>query len=296
MGAEPLQGERSAPSELVRLKQQAAPAALDGAAGRDETASPDEAAVPDEAAAQEGAQAPDRVFTGRPPWTLMYHSVDTVPEDPYLVTVTPERFVRQMEWLRRRRMRGVSMSELLLAQERGSASGLVGLTFDDGYADFPREVLPVLLRYGFNATAYIVAGRMGGHNAWDVDGPRRPLVTIAQVRQLASAGVEIGSHSLSHRRMAGLSGEDLALETRRSKELLEAVVDGPVTGFCFPYGASDEAAERAVGAAGYAYGVGICHQHTASRWALPRCYVGERDGGLRLRAKQIRHTLRGWTC
>ncbi|WP_232248584.1 polysaccharide deacetylase family protein [Streptacidiphilus rugosus] len=282
MAAEPLQGERSAPGELVRLTQQATP---DGAADTAAQAGPPDVAH---------AARPDGTFTGRAPWTLMYHSVDVEPDDPYLVTVSPQRFARQMEWLRRTGRRGVSMRELLLAHERGSAAGLVGLTFDDGYADFPREVLPVLLRHGFNATAYIVAGRMGGHNAWDADGPRKPLLTIAQVRQLASAGVEIGSHSLSHRRMVGLSEEDLALETRRSKELLEAVVDAPVTGFCYPYGALDAAAEAAVGGSGYDYGVGIAHPATPSRWALPRCYVGERDGGLRLRAKRLRHTLRGW--
>jgi peptidoglycan/xylan/chitin deacetylase (PgdA/CDA1 family) len=233
-------------------------------------------------------------FPGRPPWTLMYHSVDSDEQDPYLLTVSPARFARQMEWLRHHGMRGVAMGELLRARAAGRSAGLVGLTFDDGYADFPREVVPVLRRHGFTATAYVVAGRMGGHNAWDADAPRKPLVTIAQVRAMAEAGMEIGSHSLSHRRMPGLPPEELALETRRSKELLESVVEGPVTGFCYPYGAVDDAAMDAVREAGYGYGVGICHASGASRWALPRCYVGERDGGLRLTAKRIRHVFRGW--
>ncbi|MEY9942384.1 polysaccharide deacetylase family protein [Streptacidiphilus sp. MAP5-3] len=243
----------------------------------------------------EGTEGVERAegFAGRPPWTLMYHSVDSDEQDPYLLTVSPERFARQMDWLHRRKLRGVAMSELLRAHAEGAAAGLVGLTFDDGYADFPREVVPVLRRHGFTATAYVVAGRMGGHNAWDADAPRKPLVTIAQVRAMASAGVEIGSHSLSHRRMKGLPAEELALETRRSKELLESVVEAPVAGFCYPYGLFDDAAIGAVREAGYGYGVGIGHHAGTSRWALPRCYVGQRDGGLRLRAKRVRHAVRG---
>lgn len=241
-----------------------------------------------------GGTTPRPRLRGRPPWTLMYHSVDSGPQDPYLLTVSPARFLAQLAWLHRHGLRGVSMRDLVRAYEQRATRGLVGLTFDDGYADFPRQVLPVLRAYGFTATLYVVAGRMGGHNSWDADAPRKPLVTADQVRQLAGAGVEIGSHGLSHRRMTGLVEEDLATETRRSRDVLESVVQEPVTGFCYPYGAVDDAAERAVAAAGYEYGAGICHQSATSRWALPRCYVGERDGGLRLRAKRARHALRGW--
>jgi peptidoglycan/xylan/chitin deacetylase (PgdA/CDA1 family) len=224
----------------------------------------------------------------------MDHSVDSSPQDPYQLTVSPQRFAAQLGWLHRRGLRGVSMRELVRAYEQGATDGLVGLTFDDGYADFPRQVLPMLQAYGFSASLYVVAGRMGGHNVWDADAPRKPLMTADQVRQLAYVGVEVGSHGLSHCRMTGLSEEELAIETRRSREALESVVQAPVTGFCYPYGAVDAAAERAVDTAGYDYGAGIGHQPTISRWALPRCYVGERDSGPRLHVKRARHALRGW--
>ena len=67
-----------------------------------------------------------------------------------------------MRWLARRGLRGVSMAELLEARSRQCEAGLVGLTFDDGYDDFVRNALPVLQRYGFNATAFVIAGRLGG--------------------------------------------------------------------------------------------------------------------------------------
>ena len=121
------------------------------------------------------------------PLVLMYHSVEPYQADPYLVTVSPPRFGQQMGWLARRGLRGVSMRELLSARAAGAGRGLVGLTFDDGYADFSRHALPVLRRYGFGATVFVIAGRLGGDNAWDPEGPRKRLMDAGEVRDLLAA-------------------------------------------------------------------------------------------------------------
>src|SRR5216683_1919592 len=135
---------------------------------------------------------------GSMPVILMYHSIAPYEHDPYQVTVSPARFEQQMRWLRRRGLRGASVREVLDARASGCGPGLVGLTFDDGYADFAEYALPVLKQYGFSATVYVIAGRMGGDNEWDPEGPRKPLLTSQQVRQVADAGIEIGSHGLRH--------------------------------------------------------------------------------------------------
>ncbi|MEZ0092409.1 polysaccharide deacetylase family protein [Streptacidiphilus sp. EB129] len=222
----------------------------------------------------------------------MYHSIGAYGEDPYQVTVTPERFARQLSWLHCTGLRGVSISELLQAHAEGRASGMVGLTFDDGYADLLSEALPALERYGFTATAFIVAGRLGGQNDWDPNGPRKQLLTLEQVRLLGGSRIEIGSHGLLHRSLPGLAPEVLEMETLRSRELLEAIVERSVTGFCYPYGAVDPKALSAVRDGGYDYAVAIDHGPLSGRWALPRTFVGERDGEWRLRAKRARHRLR----
>lgn len=226
------------------------------------------------------------------PWVLMYHSVAEEEDDPYLLTVSPERFAEQMRWLASRGWRGVSMRDLLAAQAAGVSGRLVGLTFDDGYADFARHVVPVLRGYGFTATAYVVADRLGGDNGWDVKGPRKQLLTVDQVRELARSDWEIGSHGMTHQALPGLPAQVLRAEVRESRQALEELVGGPVDGFCYPYGAVDQPATRAVAAAGYDYAVAIDHSPLAGRFALPRCYVGDRDGAWRLRAKRGRHGLR----
>ncbi len=85
-----------------------------------------------------------------------------------------ERLDAQLGWLRRRGLRGVSVAGLLAARARGEDRGLVGLTFDDGYADFVTHALPCLRRHGCGATLFVLPGRLGADNAWDPLGPRKP--------------------------------------------------------------------------------------------------------------------------
>jgi peptidoglycan/xylan/chitin deacetylase (PgdA/CDA1 family) len=223
------------------------------------------------------------------PLVLMYHSIEAYESDPYQVTVRPQRFERQLRWLRRRGLRGVSMSELLRARWDGRCDGLVGLTFDDGYTDFVTEVLPALDRYGFTATVFVIAGALGGHNSWDEPGPRKALMTAADVRYAADAGMEIGSHSLSHIELPQIEDSELSEQVRRSRLILAEVAGRPVTGFCYPYGAVGEREILAVRAAGYDYACAVHAAPLTGRYAIPRTFVGDRDTSARLFAKVTRH-------
>jgi peptidoglycan/xylan/chitin deacetylase (PgdA/CDA1 family) len=217
----------------------------------------------------------------------MYHSVEPYETDPYLVTVHPRRFDEQLRWLHRRGLRGVSMAELLAAREPGT----VGLTFDDGYTNFLTNVLPTLARYGFTATVFVIAGALGGYNAWDEPGPRKALMTAADVRLAADAGMEIGSHSLHHVRLPEVSDAQLRDEVVASREQLTALIERPVAGFCYPYGAVGGREVQAVRDAGYEYACAVGSSALNGRHALPRAFVGDRDGSVRLFAKVTRHKL-----
>jgi peptidoglycan/xylan/chitin deacetylase (PgdA/CDA1 family) len=227
----------------------------------------------------------------RQPIVLMYHSVAPDTDDPYRVTVSPQRFEQQMRWLGRRGLRGVSMAELLDASSRQCEAGLVGLTFDDGYDDFVRYALPVLQRHGFSATAFVIAGKLGGSNNWDPLGPRKPLMTASQVRTAAAAGVEIGSHGLRHVSLNETTGLALNREQQLSRKILQDITGSAVNGFCYPYGhVSSQVAEGAQ-AAGYDYACATGASELTGRYAVPRVYVGDSDGPARLRAKLLRQRL-----
>jgi peptidoglycan/xylan/chitin deacetylase (PgdA/CDA1 family) len=222
------------------------------------------------------------------PLILMYHAVADVADDPNHLAVSPRRFAEQLDWLQRSGLRGVSMRTLLEARAAGRADGLVGLTFDDGYVNVLSAV-PELARRGFSATAFIIAGRLGGSNEWD-EGPRWPLLDAAGVRELAAAGVEIGSHSQTHPRLAQVPESQLAAEVTASRQRLEDLLSTQVRGFAYPYGSMSEKTRLAVGEAGYSYACAVATPVARlGPLALPRVYVGERDSAARMTIKRRLH-------
>lgn len=222
----------------------------------------------------------------------MYHSVGDRSDDPYRITVTPERLDAQLRWLRRHGLRGVGVAELLAARSRGEGRGLVGLTFDDGYADFLTNALPVLERWDCGATLFVLPGRFGGENAWDPLGPRKPLLTADGIRAVAAAGVEIGSHGLTHVDLTKADDELLRAEVAESRAVLSELSGAPVEGFCYPYGTVDQRAADAVRAAGYGYGCAIDPGQLNGVHVLPRVHIGENDTAVRLGLKYRLHRLR----
>ncbi|WP_285653759.1 polysaccharide deacetylase family protein [Actinomycetospora sp. NBRC 106375] len=205
------------------------------------------------------------------------------------MTVTPERLDGHLRAMRRQGLRGMSMRDLLATGGRG-----MGLTFDDGYADFLDEALPVLRRHGATATLYVLAGRLGGENAWDPEGPRKKLMTAEQVRTAAAAGMEIGSHGMLHRCLPELTAAELREETVESRVRLAEVTGAPVEGLAYPFGEVGDREIVAARAAGYDHAVAVALPAgvSACRHALPRAYAGQRDGDLRLFAKRLRQRLR----
>lgn len=226
------------------------------------------------------------------PPVLMYHSVcPSNGPDPHRVRVAPDRLEKHLRLLRRLGLRGVSLAELLAAERRGASSGLVGLTFDDGYADFVEHALPVLARHGATATLYVVAGLLGGQNAWD-DGPRLDLLDADGVRSVTAAGHEVGSHTLTHADLRGADPVSLAREVGESRRVLEDVLQAEVPGFCYPWGRFDAAAADAVRSAGYDHACVTGDYLPGDRFTLPRAYVAPGDAAPQLLAKLARYRWR----
>jgi peptidoglycan/xylan/chitin deacetylase (PgdA/CDA1 family) len=228
-----------------------------------------------------------RLRLGRVPMILMYHGVEDVADDPHQLCVTPGRFAGQLAVLQRLGLRGVGVGTLVDAMRAGRPRGLVGITFDDGYLNVLEAALPELKRRGFTASVYIISGRLGGTNEWD-EGPAWPLLNATQVGELAAAGMEIGSHSASHVRLAGLPAGPLDTEVSGSRAELSELTGGPVRGFAYPYGSMDAAARRAVRDAGYDYACAVqTPRSDLGLMALPRVYVGQQDGAARMAAKRF---------
>ena len=138
---------------------------------------------------------------------------------------------------------------------------------------------------GFTATIFVVSGLLGRESAWDPP-PRRELVTEDDLRRLTDDGHEVGSHGDSHAPLAGLEPGALAREVAGSRTALGRLLDVPPRSFCYPYGAVDAAAVRAVAGAGYLYACAV--QRPAgppNPLAMPRIGIAETDGTLRFAAR-----------
>jgi peptidoglycan/xylan/chitin deacetylase (PgdA/CDA1 family) len=124
----------------------------------------------------------------------------------------------------------------------------VVITFDDGYLDTLTVALPLLLRFGFSATCYVVAGSVGGRSHWTIPAP---LMDWAGLRTWLDAGMEVGSHTLSHRDVTTLNDAALHGEIEASRAKLEDRLGAPIRSFAYPFNRVSARALESVAAAGY---------------------------------------------
>lgn len=181
---------------------------------------------------------------------LMYHRVAPMSTatnaTSYDLTVTPAQFREQMAWLKRNGYTAISQAELFRAIEDGAAlpKKPVVLTFDDGYVDAVKDVLPVLEPLGWPGTFFIISSRIG----------ERAFLTAKQIRRLSAAGMDIGSHTVDHLELPSLSESSRAQQLTQSRKELEKVLGHPVRWFCYPADRNDAALASSVEKAGYLLG------------------------------------------
>jgi len=223
---------------------------------------------------------------------LNYHHVASPPAGAYLpeLYVHPDDFARQMHWLRRLGLRGVSLSEGVRRLRAGRAAGCVALTFDDGYVDNVRHAAPVLAEYGFGATCFPVAGCLGGYNHWDTawGWERESIMSHADVDRWLGYGLEVGSHTCTHPRLPTLSREQAMKELVYSREYLRGLTGRDVTTFCYPYGAHSAEVESWVAQAGYEIAVTVRRGRARpgdGPLNLPRIAINGRKGLLKFLLK-----------
>jgi peptidoglycan/xylan/chitin deacetylase (PgdA/CDA1 family) len=183
----------------------------------------------------------------------------------------------------------------------------VVLTFDDGCRCFRDHAMPELAARGMTATLFVVSGELGGTNRWDRPGAaRRPdqdtaatypdldaerreeLLDAAALRQLARAGIEIGSHGRRHRDATRCSEAELRDEVAGSRDELASALGEAVYTFCYPYGSVDGRAAAAARAAGYLAAAAIHGFPGADAddlYALPRLIVHPRESRFELLLK-----------
>ena len=172
---------------------------------------------------------------------LTYHKVDDV-VDP--LSVPPAEFEQQMKYLQENGYHSISPDQLTayLNYGRPLPDRPVMITFDDGYVDNYVNAYPILKKYDFTATVFIVTGLISQDKRfmnWD------------QVREMQNDRFVFASHSVTHTPLNQLGPEGLRRELMESSAAMERQLGKKPRYFAYPTGDYSAKIEEQVKLAGY---------------------------------------------
>ena len=186
---------------------------------------------------------------------LMYHSIESMPKSTIMrsLHVSPRRFQFQMRLLNILGYKGLSMRQLQPYIDGEKTGKVVGITFDDGYQNNLINAAPILMKFGFSATCYLVSKKIGLSNIWDSDKgiTQRPLMSHNEIQKWLDLGMDIGAHTQTHADLVKLSYMQAKNEIRQCKADLENFYDISVEDFCYPFGSLNSSLVDIVNEEGY---------------------------------------------
>lgn len=196
---------------------------------------------------------------------LLYHHVGTSDLNSRYY-IAPEVFERQMRQLKNWGCQTITAAQLadVIQHGGGLPERPVVITFDDGDLDVYENAFPILKELGFVATMYVVASYMDQPNFINTD----------QLKTLAKAGWEIGSHSSNHADLT-LNYNLFYQELYQSREIIEAAVGVEVRTFAYPYGRVDPTVLAKTRDYGYTAGMGLGTSTTHSPYTI--YYLSRRE-------------------
>ena len=188
--------------------------------------------------------------------------------------MTPENFEGQLAYLREQNFTSISLPDLTyhLTGLEPLPEKPVILTFDDGYADNYTNAFPLLQKYGFTATFFLVTQPIDQGNpnylSWD------------QVMEMHAAGMEFGAHTYRHLDLRDRDVDFLVYEIVGSKEAIEARTQEPARYFAYPSGQYDQLVIDVLASAHF-WGALTTHygaEHSyAQRFEMPRVRIRGSD-------------------
>jgi len=187
---------------------------------------------------------------------VIYHSVhpyihgESIMQDRF--DITPELFEEQLIYLRDHGYTTVSLDDLARDMKQGTTTTNlkpVALTFDDGLENQHTYAFPLLKKYGMIATFYVYTN--------PIDRKNKHYLSWDQLREMSSAGMTIGSHSLSHPLFKNSTPLEIQKELTQSKATIERELGKPALHFAQPFGYTSPEIEQAIKEAGYVTARGV---------------------------------------
>ena len=172
---------------------------------------------------------------------LNYHKVDDM---NIALSVLPNDFDRQMAYLKEHGYNTINSQQLYeyLANGAPLPPNPIMITFDDGYEDNYRNAYPILQKYGFTGTIFVIT---------DFVSAQPNYLTWEQINEMKAHGMDFQSHTATHQSMTGLSEEQLRQELTKSKQTLDAQLNQDTLFVAYPTGTYNLYIAKLVDEAGY---------------------------------------------
>jgi peptidoglycan/xylan/chitin deacetylase (PgdA/CDA1 family) len=186
---------------------------------------------------------------------LMYHSIESMPKNTVMrsLHVPPKRFNFQMWVLKKLGYQALSIRELQPYIDGSKKGKVVGITFDDGYKNNLLNAGPILKKFNFSATCYIVSKKIGKTNEWDLDEniTQSKLMSNKEIQQWMDLGMDIGAHTQTHANLNKVDYENAKKEVMECKTDLENLFNLTISDFCYPFGQFNKSIVELVKSAGF---------------------------------------------
>jgi peptidoglycan/xylan/chitin deacetylase (PgdA/CDA1 family) len=168
----------------------------------------------------------------------MYHHIAVPPAGADAIrldlTVTPQNLIAQLKYLKSEGYESITLNDLALHLTVGKSlpPKPVILTFDDGYADAYFHAFPLLQRFGFVGTFFLISA--------PIDNRDPEFLTWDQVEEMHAAGMKFEPHSYNHPDMRNRGYDFLVFQILAPKEAIEARTGETCRFFAYPSGRYDQ--------------------------------------------------------
>lgn len=163
---------------------------------------------------------------------LMYHSISN---DKYFLSVPLNSFDMQMKLLKNLGYESTNFNNFKKINKKCFI-----VTFDDGYEDNFENALPILKKYNYSATCFLVSDKINTYNDWDSNNKnykKKKLMNFNQIKEWLFNNCQIGSHSSSHLDLGNCNNlKELEMQIVQSKIKLNYLFNTTTNAFSYPYG------------------------------------------------------------
>ena len=251
------------------------PPSAPGNAPAEDTAVPPESSPPQPAVSQDFSNFP-YVYHAQVP-ILMYHEVNDAQLNNLYLSVAD--FQSHLDYFQEAGITPITMEQLWNHWENKAPlpDKPVVLTFDDGYRSMYTTVYPMLAERGWPGTFYCVSDYTASGD----------FISEDMIREMAAAGMEIGSHTASHVELDSCTGDALNAQLTQSRDILSGLSEKPVVQLCYPSGHYNADTQAAAQDAGYHCAVTTEYGFAAPEqglFALKRIRISLGNTGETLRA------------